>query len=62
MRESLFMLVAASALTTLSAGCHHRAPEGPAEKAGRAVDDAARKTTDATKDAAHDTKKDLDSH
>jgi hypothetical protein len=38
---------------TLLVGCHkHREAEGPAEKAGASVDDAARKTGDALHKAA----------
>jgi hypothetical protein len=58
-RSSLALLCAAALLASVAA-CHHRPAEGPGEKAGKAVDDAARKTSDAAKDAAHDTKKDLD--
>jgi hypothetical protein len=60
MRGLLLTVVSAAALVGPVAACHHRPAEGPGEKAGRAVDDAARKTGDAAKDAAHDTKKDLD--
>ncbi len=59
MRKSFLTFIGAAILVT-SAACHRRPAEGPAEKAGRSVDDAARKTGDAAKDAAHDTKKDLD--
>lgn len=39
-----------------SIGCHPKPAEGPAEKAGKSVDNAADKTKDAAKDAAESTK------
>jgi hypothetical protein len=42
---------------SFAGGCRRQPGEGPAQRAGRAVDDAARKTKDVVKDAAHDTKK-----
>jgi hypothetical protein len=52
----------------LAVACHKEKPaEGPAERAGRKVDEAAEKTKEAgqkaaddTKEAAHDTKKDIE--
>ena len=40
--------------------CHHRGAEGPAQRAGESIDNAADKTKDATKDAAHEVKKKVD--
>ena len=51
------VLVLSGYAFVLGTGCPRARQPGPAEKAGRAVDDAAEKTKDATKDAAHDTKK-----
>jgi hypothetical protein len=42
-----------------TSACHHT-DEGPAQRAGEKVDNAARDAKDSTKDAAHDVKKDVD--
>ena len=47
-------LLAASTVTAI--GCHPKPAEGPAERAGKSVDNAADKTKDAAKDAAESTK------
>ncbi|HEY2511655.1 MAG TPA: hypothetical protein VGI39_12390 [Polyangiaceae bacterium] len=59
MRRTLVYSLAFAALAPLATACHHRPPEGPAEKAGRQVDNAGRDVKDATKDAAHDVKHDM---
>ena len=41
-------------------GCKSKPAEGPAEKAGRSVDNAAGKTKESVKDAVDTTKKKLD--
>ena len=46
-------LGAAACAVVLSAGCHR---EGPAERAGRKIDDAAEDTADAMKRAGQDAK------
>jgi hypothetical protein len=48
------ILVAAAASSAIVAGCER---EGPAERAGKDVDRAARKTGDALKDAGNEIKK-----
>lgn len=51
------MLPICFVLVAFGAGCHDKRPaEGPAERAGRKVDDAASKTKEKTKEAAEDTK------
>ena len=51
------MLPIAFVLVGVSAGCHKERPaEGPAERAGRKVDDGASKVKEETKEAADDTK------
>lgn len=50
----LISLLGASAITAI--GCHPKPAEGPAERAGRSIDNAAGKTKDAAKDAAESTK------
>jgi hypothetical protein len=43
-----------------ASACHHDPPaEGPAQRAGEKVDNAARDTKDAVKDSAHDVKHDM---
>jgi hypothetical protein len=56
--------ISAATLTSLTlmlatSACHHT-DEGPAQRAGEKVDNAARDTKDAVKDSAHDVKKDVD--
>jgi hypothetical protein len=55
-----FLFVATLLLAGAILGCHREPPQGPAEKAGRAVDNAARDTKDSVQDTKHDVKKDLD--
>jgi hypothetical protein len=57
MKQLMFAL--GLSLLTLPA-CQHHPAEGPAQRAGASVDDAAQKTKDAAKDAAHDVKKKAD--
>ncbi len=54
--------VLAMLFMTLTASACHRdtPPEGPAQKAGEKVDNAARNTKDAVKDSKDDVKRDLD--
>lgn len=55
MKNLLTALMAASLLLGVGACHRERPPEGPAERAGRSLDNAAQDT----KDAAHDTKQDV---
>ena len=51
------MLPVGLVLVAFAVGCHDKRPaEGPMERAGRKVDDAASKTKEKTKEAAEDTK------
>ena len=59
MQRALVYSLAFAALASLATACRHHPPEGPAEKAGRQVDNAGRDVKDATKDAAHDVKHDM---
>jgi hypothetical protein len=48
-------------LGVTSTACHHDRPaEGPAQRAGEKVDNAAADTKDAVKDSAHDVKHDVE--
>jgi hypothetical protein len=58
MKTTASVLIASFAAALASTGCHHE-PEGPAQRAGEKVDNAARDTKDAVKDSAHDVKRDL---
>jgi hypothetical protein len=58
MRHVLAVCFFISAVSGL--GCHNKPAEGPAEKAGAKVDNAAEKTKDAAKDATSDVKKKTD--
>ncbi len=42
-----------------SVGCKHKQAEGPMERAGKSVDNAAEKTKDTAVDVKNDVKKDL---
>ncbi|MDP9148887.1 MAG: hypothetical protein M3O36_02945 [Myxococcota bacterium] len=55
-RPLAFFTAAAIALAT--GACHHQS-EGPAEHAGKKIDNAAEDTKDAVKDTGHDVKRDL---
>jgi hypothetical protein len=53
--------LAALTFALASSACHQEPPaQGPAEKAGQKVDQAARDTKDAARDSKDDVKKDLD--
>ena len=60
MRGTFSSIAAVAALLAFAPACRHRPPEGPGERAGRAVDNAAHKASEATKDAVHETKRDVD--
>lgn len=58
MKTSAFLWIASFAAAIASTACHHE-PEGPGQRAGEKVDNAARDTKDAVKDSAHDVKRDV---
>jgi hypothetical protein len=59
-RPAISAATLASLTWMLSASACHHTDEGPAQRAGEKVDNAARDAKDATKDTAHDVKKDTD--
>jgi hypothetical protein len=59
MKTQIASIFAASLFVLGTAACHRnhaRPAEGPVQRAGEHVDNAAEKTKDAAKDVAHDTK------
>jgi hypothetical protein len=59
MKTQIASIFAASLFVMSTAACHRnhaRPAEGPMQRAGEHVDNAAEKTKEAAKDAAHDTK------
>jgi hypothetical protein len=59
MKTQIASIFAASLFVMSTAACHRHAArpgEGPMQRAGEHVDNAAEKTKDAAKDVAHDTK------
>ena len=60
MRPALSTATLASLTFMLATSACHRTDEGPAQRAGEKVDNAARDTKDAVKDGAHDVKKGVD--
>ncbi len=58
MKTRIMTLFAAALFVMSAAACHKRSrpAEGPMERAGKHVDNAAEKTKDAAKDVGHDTK------
>jgi hypothetical protein len=54
--RNLFLISILSVSAFAGIGCHPKPAEGPAERAGKSVDNAADKTKDAAKDAADSTK------
>jgi hypothetical protein len=60
MGAPLFACVLSTLFAFSASACHHDPPaEGPAQRAGEKVDNAARDTKDAVKDSAHDVKRDV---
>jgi hypothetical protein len=58
--KTLLLIGCAVALCGLAPACHRDPPpEGPAQRAGEKVDNAASDTKDAVKDSAHDVKHDM---
>ena len=51
----LMMMTITAAVALGGAGCDNKGGEGPAEKAGKGIDDAVKKTGDTLKDTAEKT-------
>ncbi|WP_394825786.1 hypothetical protein [Pendulispora albinea] len=61
MKRSIWLTISMLFLFALLAACHDRKPaEGPAERAGKKVDNAAQETKGAAKDVKDDIKKRTD--
>jgi hypothetical protein len=60
MRPAISAATLASLTFMLGTSACHHTDEGPAQRAGEKVDNAARDTKDAVKDSAHDVKRDVD--